>query len=399
VAQSSSAIVVGGGIFGLTTALELRARGYGVILLDAGPIPHPLAASTDISKVVRIEYGPDETYMDLAEEARAGWLAWNRDLFPEPLYHETGAIFLTRQPMAPGGYEHESFRRLSERGHAPQRLSSAEIRNRFPVWNTDRYVDGYFNAKAGFVESGEVVAQLAELARSRGVAVRPEQRVRGFDVGPEAGTRVRLASGEALAADAVVVTAGAWTPLLVPALSEVMRPVAQPVFHLRPVDPERFSPPHFVVFGADSSRTGWYGFPAHPRTGVVKIANHGPGRPVHPDEPRIVSQADETRLRAFLAETFPELANAPLVATRCCLYCDTPDEHFWIGRHPEHPALTVAAGDSGHAFKFAPLLGRLIADEVAGYGRDRFAWRTFVPGATGQEASRARTGGDAVTAG
>jgi glycine/D-amino acid oxidase-like deaminating enzyme len=79
--ESTTAIVVGAGVFGLSAALELRARGFGVTLLDPGPIPHPLAASTDISKVVRIEYGADALYSQLAEEAREGWLAWNRDLF------------------------------------------------------------------------------------------------------------------------------------------------------------------------------------------------------------------------------------------------------------------------------------------------------------------------------
>jgi glycine/D-amino acid oxidase-like deaminating enzyme len=76
-----------------------------------------------------------------------------------------------------------------------------------------------------------------------------------------------------------------------------------------------------------------------------------------------------------------------------CLYCDTPDEHFWIDRHPDMPGLTVAAGDSGHAFKFAPVLGHLIADAAEGYPSpvgDRFAWRSFTAGAVGQEASRAR---------
>jgi glycine/D-amino acid oxidase-like deaminating enzyme len=167
------------------------------------------------------------------------------------------------------------------------------------------------------------------------------------------------------------------------------------------MDPVRCSPPHFVVFGADSSRTGWYGFPAHPDTGVVKIANHGPGWPVNPVcDPRTVDDRYVQRLRKFLGDTFPELADAPVVSMRCCLYCDTPDEHFWISRHPENPVLTVAAGDSGHAFKFAPVLGRLIADAVEGRSNstgDRFAWRTFSTGVTGQEASRARgEAGDAV---
>ncbi len=390
----SSAIVIGAGIFGVTTALELQARGYRVRVLDPGPIPHPQAASTDISKVVRIEYGPDETYTRLAEEARAGWLAWNGTLFPEPLYHETGGTFVTQQPMQPGGYEYENFRMLSARGHLPERLISDEIRRRFPVWNADAYVDGYFNPKAGFVESGRVVGRLCEVAAERGVDLIAGERVTEIVKRGSAAVEVRTARGATRAADVVVTAIGAWTPGLLPELTGVMKPVGQPVFHLRPANPDRFRPPYFTVFGADSSRTGWYGFPLHPQAGVIKIANHGPGRPIDPlrDE-RDVSDADVQRLRAFLAGTFPELADAPLVATRCCLYCDTPDEHFWIDRHPEAPGLTVAAGDSGHAFKFAPILGSLIADAAEGLPSrvgDRFAWRSFAADVAGQEASRAR---------
>ena len=80
-------LVVGAGIFGLTTALELVTRGHRVSLLDPGPLPSPLAASTDVSKVVRIEYGGDAVYERLAERARAGWLDWNAELFGEEIYH------------------------------------------------------------------------------------------------------------------------------------------------------------------------------------------------------------------------------------------------------------------------------------------------------------------------
>ncbi len=390
--MADGTLIVGSGIFGLTTALELQARGHAVTLLDAGPVPHPLAASTDISKVVRIEYGGDELYTSLAEDARAGWLTWNAEYFAAPLYHETGAVFLTQDAMQPGGYEFENYQMLTARGHAPERLDQAAIRQRFPAWNGERYVDGYFNPRAGFVESGKVVTALAALARSCGISLR-EQGVAAIERS-DGRPVVRLESGEALTAGHVVVAAGAWTPILLPELTGVLRPVGQPVFHVLPPDPQRFTPPQFVVFGADSSRTGWYGFPAHPDTGVVKIANHGPGWPVDPVlGARDVPETQLAALRTFLAGTFPDLANAPVVYTRCCLYCDTPDEHFWITRHPEVAGLTVAAGDSGHAFKFAPVLGGLIADTVEGKSSragDRFAWRAFATGAAGQEASRAR---------
>src|SRR5258706_7357490 len=94
-------LVVGAGVFGVTAALELRRRRHAVRLVDPGPLPHPLAASTDISKVVRLEYGADEVYTELAERAIEGWERWNRD-FGARLYHRTGLLFLPRAAPAPG---------------------------------------------------------------------------------------------------------------------------------------------------------------------------------------------------------------------------------------------------------------------------------------------------------
>src|SRR3954468_10432220 len=114
-------LVVGGGIFGLTAALAMRGRGDEVTLVDPGPIPYPLAESTDISKVVRIDYGADEDYTALGELALTRWRQW-----PE-LFHETGVMFLSRAPMEPGGFEYESYALLRRRGHALDRLDAAEI--------------------------------------------------------------------------------------------------------------------------------------------------------------------------------------------------------------------------------------------------------------------------------
>jgi glycine/D-amino acid oxidase-like deaminating enzyme len=108
--------VVGAGIFGLTGALELQKRGHHVTVLDGGMIPNPLAASTDISKVIRFEYGPDETYMMLMERAREGWLEWH-DAWGAagrgPLYHETGVIMMSQAPLEPAGFEYESHHLLN----------------------------------------------------------------------------------------------------------------------------------------------------------------------------------------------------------------------------------------------------------------------------------------------
>src|SRR5689334_694223 len=163
-------LVVGAGICGAAAAVELRGRGYHVALIDPGPLPHPLASSTDISKAVRMEYGKDEDYMEMGEQSRAGWLRWNTE-FGDELYHEVGATFFTRTAMAPGSFEYESYQLLLKRGHKPERLTSADIAKRFPVWNSNLYVDGFFDAHAGYAESGRVVEALLRKAQGLGVTL------------------------------------------------------------------------------------------------------------------------------------------------------------------------------------------------------------------------------------
>jgi glycine/D-amino acid oxidase-like deaminating enzyme len=388
-------IVAGAGIFGVAAALELRRRGHTVHLLDPGPLPHPLAASTDISKVIRLDYGPDDDYLAAMEAALARWRAWNAE-WPEPLFHETGVLFLTRAPMAAGGFEHESYQRLAQRGHRPERLHAAALGERFPAWRAGGYVDGYYNPEGGYAESGRVVSQLLRLAQAAGVWLHAGQdcaeliTARGRVVG------VATRSGERLEGEAVVVAAGAWTRYLLPWLAPVFRSPGMPVFHLRPADPALFAAERFPPFCADISQTGYYGFSLHPREGVVKIANHGVGRPMRPDAPeRAVIEAETEQVRAFLRASLPALAEAPIVYTRLCLYCDTWDGHLWIAPDPERPGLVVASGGSGHAFKFAPLLGEWIADAVEGRANPilaKFGWRPEARPPRTEEAARYQPG-------
>src|SRR5262249_56740840 len=124
--------------------------------------------------------------------------------------------------------------------------------------------------------------------------------------------------------------------------------------------------------------------------GTLNIAKHGVGGRVHPDGVRTVLPEEEGRFRAFVRQLRPALAGAPIVATRLCLYCDTFDGDFWIARDRMRAGLIVAAGDSGHAFKFAPVLGGVIADVVEAQPDavgSRVAWRAKRGRAT--EAARA----------
>ena len=344
--------VVGAGIFGITGALELARRGHDVTVFDQGAIPHPLAASTDVSKVVRLDYGTDDFYVAEMERALQGWHTWNTEL-RETVFHRSGAMFVTREPMAPDGFEHASFELLQRRGHRLERLERKAIESRSSLRG---FVDGYFNPDDGWADSSRVIERLTALVRSVGVQVRENAKLE------------RVSRGE-LGADLVVVAAGSWTPYLLPEMAGAFRTVGQPVFHVEAPESVRLP-----VFAADLAKTGWYGFP--PRDGFVKLAVHGAGRPMHPESSEREVTADEERaLRDLLRDALPMLADAPLRKTRVCLYCDTADEHFWIAPHPDDPRLIVASGGSGHAFKFAPRIGEWIARALEGDVIPRFRWR------------------------
>ncbi len=182
----SRIIVVGAGISGVTAAIELKTRGHDVVLVDPGPLPHPLAASTDISKAVRAAYGADGEYTELAERSIKIWREWNQE-FGTQLYHEVGVMFVRRRELKPGDFEYESFKTLEHRGHKVERINSARSWKRFPAWNPELYLDGVLELEAGYAESGRVVATLIRRAKSLGVQLR-EGKFAALD---EKGERVK----------------------------------------------------------------------------------------------------------------------------------------------------------------------------------------------------------------
>ncbi len=369
-------LIVGAGVFGAGAALELALRGHSVTLVDPGPLPHPRASSTDISKMVRADYGSDLFYTRLAREAIAGWRNWNAES-GQTLYHETGFLILTAQEMQPGEFEHDSRETLRSLGQSVERMNGGKLRERFPIWNPDKFPDGYFNPAAGWAESANVVRWLLDRARTAGVVLREGETMQALRMSGARVDGIRTDTGVELRADAVIVAAGAWTPTLLPSMRDAVKCVGQPVYYLQPDHPERYVAERFPPWAADIANTGWYGFPIQP-DGTLKIANHGAGIPADARQDTTVPSELDKALRDFLEDTFPDLAKTPIKSRRLCFYCDSWDGNFWIDWVPEHEGLFVATGGSGHGFKFAPVMGKLIADRFEGKENEwasRFGWR------------------------
>jgi len=385
--------ITGAGIFGLTSAIELRQQGHSVKVINPGPIPHPLAASEDISKIVRMEYGRDTFYMDATDRCIDIWHDWNLE-FGEAVYHETGFLLLCSQPMEEPSqdFEWSSYNNLISRGHTPERLNADEIKKRFPAYQSGRYADGFFHARAGYAESGRVISLLKNKAVNLGIEIAEGIEIAGII--SESGKISHLASskGVHIPVGHCIVAAGAATISIVPKMNESLISTGHPVFHMKPAQEVDFIPENFPVFAADISNSGWYGFPYHPAARIVKIANHGIGMKMDPvTDSRVLHRAEIDQFRAFASASIPSLANAPIVYTRRCLYSDTPDGHFWIDKHSEFDNLTVAAGGSGHGFKMAPLLGEWICAAAEGRKDDvpeRFRARQFEADALNEEGAR-----------
>lgn len=378
-------------MFGLSAAIVLADRGFDLAIVDpTGPSPHALAASRDISKVVRSEYGGDLDYTRLARQAMEGWRAWNSKW--GDIYHECGIAWLS----AAGSQSVHGVRSLETAGKLGidvLTLDRTEIRRRFPMVNTDAVTGGFFNPGGGFVEARKALEHMRSELTNAGTRWLLGRLVKGLLVEGGECKGVRLDDGSRLEGAQVLVAAGAWSGAVVPELKSMATSTAQPIFHLHVSDRERYQASRCSVIMPDMEKSGLYILPLHPEEGVVKAGLHTRGRfadPVQSD--RIVLQREVRHLRSQLAVYVPELASAPIVHSRICLYHDTRDQDFVIDAHPDVSGLFVACGGSGHGFKFAPILGDITASRMLGESHPfaaRFEWRKPPDAVYGLEQERA----------
>ena len=163
-------------------------------------------------------------------------------------------------------------------------------------------------------------------------------------------------------AEKLVITAGAWTAGMVPSLAELTVPERQVLAWLQPEDPMLFTPENFPVFNAYFDEGRYYGFPVFGIPGFKIGKYHHREEVADPDQMgKGVTREDEEILRSATAKYFPK-ANGNVMTMATCMFTNSPDEHFIIGVLPNHPQVSVAAGFSGHGFKFASVVGEIMGD-------------------------------------
>ena len=360
--ETFDAIVVGLGAHGSAAAAELSRRGLRVLGLERFRRGEAMGSSGGRTRMIRIAHYESPAEVPLV---RASWERWRA------LEAETGTSLLAPTPGLYAGPAESAVvagslaaARGGAVGHSV--LDADAIRARWPVFAPSDDSVGVVDEGAGVLRADRAIEAHLVAAERLGAALRFDARAVDWRPAPGGGVEVATEDGAVVGADRLVLTAGPWTSWFVPDLALPLVVERQPVVWLQPA---AGFPANELALGRLpiwlwATPTGtMYGFPWDDELGL-KVAMHHGGAVAEPDEvDRVVGPADEAVVRRFVAERMPAM-DGPIRSSTVCLYTNTPDDEFVIDRHPAAPGVAFASACSGHGFKFAPVVGEILADLV-----------------------------------
>ena len=366
--SSYDVIIVGLGAMGSAAAYHLAQRGQRVLGLDRFSPPHAMGSSHGQTRIIREAYFEHPCYVPIVQRAYVLWEELSRAA-DMPLFVQTGGLMIG----APDSIVFTGAKRSADTHRLPHELLSAkEVRQRFPALRPDEDMMAVLEPRAGILFPERCIAAHLALAARHGANLRTEEPVLRWSA-TEGGLEILTIKG-AYRASQMILSAGSWARELLPDLSPPLTVERQILFWFEPkAAPKLFyaehCPIHLWQVGAGEGRKFFYGFPDLGEG--VKVAGHHDGAAVSPDSvSREVAPAEVDAMRGLLRRYLPQ-ADGRLRSATVCLYTNTPDEHFWIDRHPAHPQVIIASPCSGHGFKFSSAIGEILSDLITD-GRTQF---------------------------
>ncbi|CAO3632424.1 unnamed protein product [Cunninghamella echinulata] len=385
-------IIVGSGTVGLSSAYTIsQNKEYDILVFDQHSVPSPSASSTDINKAVRVDYGDKKLYMDLMlTKALPKWKEWNKEreaLQLKPVYVNTGVLLLGYKDQL-SYYETSSKELLEKSGYPIEVLSANQIKERFPAFS-DAVDNGYntatFNPIGGWSHSSEAIKHVynkcLQQSNIQFILGNKEGCFEKFIFDQQGHGKQKIIGiitkdGMAHYADKVILATGAFTSGLLNKKGKdndnQLNATGQVIFKFNP--PKEYQIDRLPVWGGNLGVTGYYGFPSN-EDGQMKIARHSDGFifPRSDDQVSIPWFPEGTvpidavkHFRQFLSLFLPKINKLDIVETKLCWYSDSNDGNFLISYHPKYSNLVVASGDSGHLFKFFPVIGESVLDVLEG---------------------------------
>jgi sarcosine oxidase len=347
-------IIVGAGIAGLATAWSLTKRGHAVTLLEQGPIPNPLSASGDHHRIIRRAYPSGSGYGRVITEAYAAWDELWTDL-GERHYDHRGFACISR---VPGDEAEDYLQGLREGGFPFEMLNAEDAVVRWPFLDPATIRYAYCSDEGGALHCKRIALSLAEWLRANGADVREHVKVEAVD--GAAGT-VTLAGAEVLAADRVVVTAGAWVTKLFPDLASTLVTKRTAVVYLEPPADLKAAWERAPVILDVGGATDGYIIP--PSGGGGLKFGTGLHKRLNPDADvdRVPREGEGQEILRHFSPPIARIDEYRVTDVVTCAYTFTSDERFFATGAGK--ALVVSAC-SGHGYKFGAAIGRRVADTL-----------------------------------
>jgi sarcosine oxidase len=364
--RSFDVAVIGLGAMGAATIYAAAGRGQRVLGVDRYQPGHHRSSSFGESRLIRLAYFEDPAYVPLVREAYERW----RDLeaaSAENILIPTGVIE-AGFPGAP--LVADSWRSSTEHNLRSERLTATAANARFPAFDLPGDWDVIFQPDAGALLPEKAIHLFVAGAKARGASVRLNTRV--IRVEP-VGDRVKivLEDGERIEAGSAVVAAGAWIADLLPDVAASLRLTRQPLLWFQPLKPALTGPERMPAFLFQTPADVIYGLPNVCGTGVKAASHLSGGDLASAEQARAeVSRGEIEYLQGQIRRYVPGAAGT-LVDTSVCIYTRSPDAHFVVGLHPQAPQLVIASPCSGHGFKFASVMGEILADLAIDRKTDR----------------------------
>jgi sarcosine oxidase len=347
-------IVIGIGGMGSASLYHLARRGVRVLGLERFDIPHERGSSHGASRIIRLAYAEHQDYVPLVRRSYELWRELEHAV-GERLLIITGGVDLGDE----GGKVVKGSLRACADYHLPhETLDAGALRRRFPGFSPSPNMLGVYQPDGGFLLPERCIVAHVVAAQALGAEVHGREQVLGWEASHQ-DVSVTTDRGTYRGAK-VVIAAGPWAAGIVPHLRSLAVAERQVVIWTQPAKPEYFRLGAFPVFNLEAPEGRFYGFPIYGVPGVKVGKYHHRNERVDPDA--MSSECypeDEDVLREGIRLYLPD-ADGPTMALKTCLFTNSPDEHFMLDFHPDFPRVVIAAGFSGHGFKFCSVVGEIM---------------------------------------
>jgi sarcosine oxidase len=371
------AVVLGTGGVGSAARCHLAQQGARVLGVDRFAPPHDQGSSHGQTRIIRQAYFEHPDYTPLLLES---YRLWNEleEQVSRQLYHEVGVL---QVGPADGVVVPGVLRAAELHGLQVEQLTATQIERRWPGLSVPEHLSGVLETRAGFLKVEECVQSHLDAAKHAGAELHCPVEVQGWEGSDP--IRLQTSEGEILT-KRLVVTAGAWAGELLAAVGVEFEIRRKSLFWYATETDSYAVENGFPGFLFELPSGVFYGFPQIDEQGL-KLADHAGGKPI--TDPlqvdRDIDKEEQQQIETFLREFFPQV-RMQCTHHAACMYTMTPDEHFVVDRQPQHKNVFFAAGLSGHGFKFASVLGKVLADMALDGGTelaiDFLSLQRFEPG-------------------